>query len=209
MEKINPILEQFLIDVDSLVLDPENLNKHPRRNIDAIKRSLSEWGQQKPHIVYDPSTMVVSTGNGVLIAARELGWKKVAAIPTDIKDGLARKLFAIADNQIPRTSVFDYEGMTDLFRGVDLSSIDLTITGFADFELEPLLNAEWSHESVAAGASVKSTDVRGSDVVMLQTTTEIVERAKEVIKHATNDGLLEKGVDLVCGLVCLAEKTWS
>jgi ParB-like chromosome segregation protein Spo0J len=37
--------------VSELVNDPVNVRKHDQRNIDAIKSSLTRFGQQKPIVV--------------------------------------------------------------------------------------------------------------------------------------------------------------
>jgi len=58
-----------------LSLDPANVRKHDRRNLDAIKASLRKFGQQKP-IVVDTKGIVLA-GNGTLTAAKELGWSEI------------------------------------------------------------------------------------------------------------------------------------
>ena len=65
------------ISIESLSLDPSNVRKHSRRNLDAIKASLRKFGQQKP-IVVDAKCIVLA-GNGTLTAAKELGWTEVVA----------------------------------------------------------------------------------------------------------------------------------
>jgi len=59
--------------VSSLSNDPANARKHNDRNIEAIIASLRRFGQQKP-IVID-STGVVRAGNGMLEAAKRIGWE--------------------------------------------------------------------------------------------------------------------------------------
>ena len=39
------------IKITELSLDPSNVRKHSRRNLNAIKASLRKFGQQKPIVV--------------------------------------------------------------------------------------------------------------------------------------------------------------
>lgn len=58
---------------------PENMVK---KNIEAIKGSLAKFGQQKPIVVNKDN--VVVAGNGTLEAARQLGWKEINVVRTNL-----------------------------------------------------------------------------------------------------------------------------
>ena len=58
------------VPLTSLTPDPLNARKHNRRNIDAIKASLSKFGQRKPIVVTNDGTVIA--GNGTLEAATSL-----------------------------------------------------------------------------------------------------------------------------------------
>lgn len=120
--------------ITQLTLDPDNVRKHDARSIDAIARSLSEFGQRKP-VVLDSSGTVI-TGNGTVQAAESLGWKEVQAvrIPDDWSADKI-KAFAIADNRTSELSEFDtvklLEQLTDL--------TDVEAVGFTQDELDDLI----------------------------------------------------------------------
>ena len=76
---INEALEDLAIDIESVGFDPSNARKHDAKNIEAIKASLSKFGQRSP-IVVQKQGMIARAGNGRLEAARALGWSKIAAI---------------------------------------------------------------------------------------------------------------------------------
>jgi ParB-like chromosome segregation protein Spo0J len=59
-------------------LDPKNARSHPRRSLDAIKASYTQFGQQKPVVCLQDGTLVA--GNGQLTVAQELGWDQLAAV---------------------------------------------------------------------------------------------------------------------------------
>lgn len=88
-------LRSLLVVLESLELDPDNARRHPRANIDAIKTSLDKVGQRKPIVI---AVGTVFAGNGTVIAARELGWTHLAAVPSEDLSSDALRAYAIADN---------------------------------------------------------------------------------------------------------------
>ena len=76
--KINPALRPFTVPVGKLHEDPKNARKHGSKNLDAIVKSLSTVGQQKP-IVVDQTGKIIA-GNGTYRAACSMGWPEVAAV---------------------------------------------------------------------------------------------------------------------------------
>ena len=103
--KINPELENLTIDIDQLVLDSENARTHGPDSIAAMKKSLEEFGQQRPVVYWknrDRRGFVVIAGNATAAAAKELGWNFVAGVRFDSEfersEAEARK-YALADNR--------------------------------------------------------------------------------------------------------------
>lgn len=135
--QIAPGLEALAVPVRGLKADPENARTHPVENIDAIKRSLKEFGQQKP-IVVGPGGRVIA-GNGTLEAARELGWKRIAAVRTDL-EGLRQRAYAIADNRTAELAKWDTSGLAGQIKLLEEDpGVDATATGFSAKEIAKLL----------------------------------------------------------------------
>ena len=84
------------VSIETLVLDPENARKHPVTNLEAIKASLNEFGQQRDILVSRKSRTVVA-GNGTMMAAKELGWAEIDVKWTDL-EGDAAMAYALVDN---------------------------------------------------------------------------------------------------------------
>jgi len=145
-------LEPFLVDIDMLTPDPANARQHNVRNLDSIMNSLKAFGQHQP-IIVQKDNMIVRIGNGRVAAAKKLGWTKIAALVVDENnvDSISR---AIADNRTAELASWDFDVLGDLFRGLQGEGADLTLTGFADYELEPLLQTEWSD----SGTGSEDTD---------------------------------------------------
>lgn len=133
-------LRSLAVPVEDLAFDPENARVHPKRNVDAVMMSLREYGQRAP-IIVQRDGMVVRAGNARLQAAKDLGWKYIAAVVTDDTDAVA-KAFGLMDNKSADLAEWDFEKVADLLKGLDPDMLDLT--GFADFEYNTLLEGDWN-----------------------------------------------------------------
>lgn len=76
---IHEALRPFALPVDRLTPDPENARTHDAESVQAIKASLTRFGQDVP-LVVQRQGMIIRKGNGRYLAARELGWSHVACI---------------------------------------------------------------------------------------------------------------------------------
>ena len=97
VENIHNSLKSLVVSIDSLT----NLDKNPRKgNIDAIAASYQEFGQIKPIVAKknDDGTATVIAGNHQLMAAKKLGWEKIACVFLEGNDERAIA-FALADNR--------------------------------------------------------------------------------------------------------------
>jgi hypothetical protein len=72
----------MLTPIGDLVPDPSNVRIHPERNIDQIRGMLTAFGQHRAAVVQirKDGTRIVRVGNGMLEAARSLGWTHLAAV---------------------------------------------------------------------------------------------------------------------------------
>lgn len=133
LSHINESLRSLAVEVSSLTPDPRNARKHSARNLDAIKASLDAFGQQKPVVI--TSDGVVVAGNGLVEAARALGWSHVAAVKVEAEHA---KAYGIADNRTAELSSWDTEVLRELL--TELPSLDSV--GFTEAELKALVD-EW------------------------------------------------------------------
>ena len=121
------------VGVEDIHQDPANVRTHSGKNLDAIKASLSKFGQQKP-IVIDKKGIVLA-GNGTLAAAREMGWATINIVRTDL-DSMHATAYAIADNRTAELAEWDYIALGKLLSGLDLDV--LCATGFQEHDLKNL-----------------------------------------------------------------------
>jgi ParB family transcriptional regulator, chromosome partitioning protein len=120
------------IAIDKLLLDPANARKHGQKNLDSIKGSLAKFGQQKP-IVVNADNVIVA-GNGTMQAAKELGWKEINIVRTDLK-GSDITAFGIADNRTSELAEWDDKVLQEVLESLKAEDFDLSVIGFDDEDL--------------------------------------------------------------------------
>jgi ParB-like chromosome segregation protein Spo0J len=187
-----------VVPVTSLTEDPANVRSHPDKNLEAIKGSLKRFGQQKPIVVNLQG--VVIAGNGTLRAARELGWENIAIVRTKL-EGVDATAFAIADNRTSELAEWDFEGLSGLLKEIaKTEGMDLASLGWSDYDLEPLLKADWNPPEVEAdddpealGGGGDSERPRGRWIEVTAEERAVFERAVEQLIFERKDQELPEG----------------
>jgi len=110
---------------------PFNYNLHPKNQVSEIVKSLQEFGQFKNIIVWKGFCIA---GNGLIAAARTLGWEAIkAVIRDDLTEEQAKRL-CVADNAAPYLSRPDVEKLEDLLKSLpacdDIPCVDEKRMGF-------------------------------------------------------------------------------
>lgn len=114
-------LRPFAVPLGDLTPDPANARKHGARSLEAIAASLKRFGQQKP-AVYDESGVLVA-GNGMLAAAKALGWSHLAAVKSGLA-GVERAAYGIADNRTAELSEWDDEALSELISAMPADAVE-------------------------------------------------------------------------------------
>lgn len=117
------------IATDKLIQDPGNARKHNRKNLDAIKASLTQFGQRRPLVVM--SDMTVIAGNGTLAAMLELGWTECAITitPADWNADQARA-YALADNRTAELAEWDDKQLAETLASLEEAGWPVQELGF-------------------------------------------------------------------------------
>jgi len=137
-ERISPALMPLGMPIGQLHADPENVRRHPDRNIEAIMASLAKFGQQAPAVyVLRKGKKIIIKGNGLLAAAKSLGWTRLAAVRSGLAEQDA-KAYAIADNRTTDLSDFDEELLAAQLAELDEADYDLASIGYTDAEFQEL-----------------------------------------------------------------------
>lgn len=115
--------------------------RNPRRNEMAVAKvaaSIKEYGFRQPIVVDEE--MVIIAGHTRLMAAQQLGLKKV---PVHVATGLTQaqiKAYRLADNRTHEDAEWDEELLAIELGELNELGFDLDLTGFEAVELEKLLD---------------------------------------------------------------------
>lgn len=163
--------------VKQLAFDPNNARQHDQKNIDAIKGSLAKFGQQKP-IVIDENGVVIA-GNGTLQSAKELGWKEIDCVVTEL-DSFNKTAFALADNRTAELAAWDNKILDDqlaVLMGCDFNITDIGFDLPADIGEEDL------------------PDIADEEKFLTQITFTVHADQKEVIDEAVSSLACENDIN--------------
>lgn len=102
-----------------------NARKHAEADIEAIKKSIEEFGFNDPIGIWHDT---IVEGHGRLLAAQEIGMAKVPVIRLDHMTDEERRAYALAHNKTAELSEWDFEMLdTELD---DIFDIDMSQFGF-------------------------------------------------------------------------------
>ena len=123
---IVPQLRKHAVEISKLNHDPGNARRHDASNVAAVKEALAlrthpetgevTGGQNQLLVVQKHSEqhgpMIIRVGNCRVVAAKELGWKTVAAVVLDITDAEATRI-ALEDNRLGEMGDWDEQALQD------------------------------------------------------------------------------------------------
>jgi DNA modification methylase len=147
MEKQNMRTAQQIqmeqVPIDELRPDPANPRHISDQELEALTRSISEFGLVDPIIARKEDHTVIG-GHQRLLAARRLGYKVVPVVFVELSREQAR-LLNIALNKI--SGSFDQELLARLLSELnEVPELDLTLSGFGEDELKKLLKSLQARE---------------------------------------------------------------
>lgn len=117
------------VDIDSIKRYKNNAKLHPREQIEQIKKSIQEFGNNDPIAVWHNE---IVEGHGRYDALKELGEKEIPIIRLDNLTDEQRKAYTLVHNKLTMNSDFDMETLNlELENIID---IDMTDFGFELFD---------------------------------------------------------------------------
>jgi DNA modification methylase len=130
-------LQVVEVPIDDLRPDPANPRRISDAQIEALTRSLQEFGFVQPVLARSEDKIVIG-GHQRLIAARRLGYKTVPVSFLDITLKEARVL-NLGLNKI--SGEWDNELLARLLADLSSEEVDLSLSGFDDDEVSKLLKS--------------------------------------------------------------------
>lgn len=164
-ENIHPDLAPLVRSIESVKLDPQNARLHDDQNIEAIKVSLSKFGQRKP-IVVRKAGMVIEAGNGTYRAAVELGWRSIAMVVCDDPEEVA-KSYAIADNRSAELASWDYAQLKLTWDEISQVDVELALaSGFDEQAIKQFIEAADRDAQAAAAQAASDAAPAGPKITL-------------------------------------------
>jgi len=130
-------LRVIRVPLDSLQPDPGNVRTHDQVNLDAIRGSLSRFGQAEPLVVQTGTRRVIA-GHGRLEAMRALGWTECDVVELPIEDVDAVAL-GLALNRTSELASWHEEGLAKLLDQLRAEDA-LDGIGYSDGDIDALLD---------------------------------------------------------------------
>lgn len=200
MTQIVDALAQFAIPIESVNPDEHNTVIHDERNIQIVMDSLTTFGQHRPLVVQSEG-MIVRVGNGMLEAAKRLGWTEIAAIVVDETEAKA-KARAIADNRSSDLHIWDDELLREVLASIEPEYTPDSL-GWSEDELGAICDVDIETAPAPddtqpdSGAPDKST---GRSLNATEGQWRIITQAVDALRHDQSDHAMNIGrcLELIC-----------
>lgn len=127
------------ISIDELVSPEWNPRVISELEMEKLKNSIKEFGYVDPIIVNRHNNHIVG-GNQRYLALKELGYNEVEVLYINEPDILKEKAMNIALNKI--SGEWDQDKLDVVLEEIQLSDIDITLTGFDEIEFTNLSEDE-------------------------------------------------------------------
>lgn len=175
--------------IASLKNDNHNKRKHDAHHIAILGGLLRKFGQVKP-IVIDAKNVVVA-GNGILAAAKAIGWTDIDCVVTQLK-GSERDDFAIADNRAAELSEWEDAALLEYLQDDDESG-RAAMLGFDDADLRQMIGKQIKKDAKQKNEGAGNAD--DFEVVTLTMSrgdhADFVQRTNELSKVFGTEGLTD------------------
>ncbi len=128
------------IPVEKIAVYENNARTHSDSQVEQIANSIMEFGFTNPILIDEANTIIA--GHGRLSAAKQLSLEKVPCIRLNHLSERQRRAYILADNKLALNAGWDFEKLSEELSFLAESEFDLSLTGFAEDELDALLKAD-------------------------------------------------------------------
>jgi DNA modification methylase len=119
--------------LDGLLPHPMNYRRHGPEQLEVLRTSLREHGQQKPVVITSEGTILA--GHGLVEAAQAEGWAEIAC---HVYDGPHPEAFLAIDNRASDLAEDDEDALSALLQRLDAEG-ELEASGYAHEDLDELI----------------------------------------------------------------------
>lgn len=169
-----------VVDIDLLVLNPKNNNKHPKEQIERLSKLIAYQGFRNP-VVVSKRTGFVLAGHGRIEAAKVAGLKDVPVMYQDFDNEAQEYAYLTSDNAIASWAELDLSAVNTEM--LDLGpDFDIDLLGIKDFSIEPAEKFELediSDDDITRGVR---------KAIQIEFESEHFEEAKELVQEFRKKG---------------------
>lgn len=167
-------LEIVKVDIDIIKEYEKNAKLHPKEQIEQIKKSIKEFGNNDP-IAVDENHVIIE-GHGRIRALKELGYKEIDVIKLTHLTEEQKKAYILTHNKLTMNSDFDIDLLNEELDNI----IDIDM---ADFGFE--FAEDIDEEEIQIDTSEK--EIEDKSVLIVEAESE--ERLEELYDEFIERGL--------------------
>lgn len=125
------------VPIDSIQVYAKNAKLHPAEQIEQIKKSIQDFGNNDPIAVWGKDNTIVE-GHGRYIALKELGYEEVDIIRLDHLSDEQRRAYALVHNKLTMNSPFDIDMLSLELEDINIDMTDFGFDEAVDFNEDAL-----------------------------------------------------------------------
>lgn len=129
-------MEIVTVKIDEIKPYESNAKEHPREQIEQIKKSILDYGNNDP-IAVDENNIIIE-GHGRYIALQELGFDTVEIIRLGHMTEEQKKAYRLVHNKLTMNSDFDFDLLEKELAELTAFDVDMSAFGFDESIFEEL-----------------------------------------------------------------------
>lgn len=132
------------INIEDIKPYKNNAKLHPPEQIEQIKKSIVEFGNNDP-IAIDENNIIIE-GHGRYMALKELGYKEAQCIRLNHLNDEQKRAYMLAHNKLTMNTDFDFEMLEEEINSI--INFDMSDFGFDDININNDITAEIIEDEV-------------------------------------------------------------
>lgn len=156
-------MEILQVSIDSIKPYENNAKEHPKEQIEQIKKSILDYGNNDP-IAVDENNVIIE-GHGRYIAMQELGFDTVEIIRLEHLSEEQKKAYRLIHNKLTMNSDFDFDLLEKELAELTAFDVDMSLFGFDESVFDELPSEIELEREEIGGASNIAQLKYGSTVI--------------------------------------------
>jgi ParB-like chromosome segregation protein Spo0J len=161
------------VNIDTIKPYANNAKQHPQEQIEQIKKSIQEFGNNDPIAVWQNE---IVEGHGRYEALKQLGVDKIPIIRLDNLTDEQRRAYTLVHNKLTMNSEFDFNMLDKELADLD---IDMSVYGFEDLDINP--------DEFGTEFALNDSEKGNMEQITFMLTTEQMQAVREAMELVKDD----------------------